>query len=79
MAINVGVGAGVADAECPYITAAQGKSIATAIFTGVATTITSLNFSRIVTFDVERVWQGTVGKEVTAYQVSRGAAICGRP
>jgi hypothetical protein len=69
VAISVS-GAGIAGAECPYVTAAQGKSMATAIFSGVATTITTLNFSRIVTFDVERVWQGTVGKKVNAYQVA---------
>ena len=72
--ISTGLGAGTADAECPYVTAAHGRSMSTAIFSGVATTITTLNFSRIVTFDVERVWQGTLGKEVTAYQMSSSEA-----
>jgi len=66
--ISVGLGIGIADAQCPLVSAAQGKSISTAIFTGEATTITNLHFSQIVTFNVERVWQGMVGKELTAYQ-----------
>jgi hypothetical protein len=69
VAISVGLGAGIADAECPFISTVQGKSLATAIFTGTPTTITRLNFSQIVTFTVERLWQGTVGRELTAFQV----------
>jgi hypothetical protein len=57
------------------ISVGQGKSMSTTIFTGVATMITSLNVSRILTFDVERVWQGAVGKKVTAYQVSSSEAL----
>jgi hypothetical protein len=78
--ISVALGAGIADAQCPYMTAAQGKSMSTAIFTGVATTITNLHFSQIVTFNNERVWQGSVGKELTAYQTSAQRSLrCGRP
>src|SRR5262245_18117166 len=67
--ISIGLGAGIADAQCPVITDARGKSLATAIFTGTATTTTKLNFSQIATFNVERVWQGTVGKELKAFQM----------
>lgn len=45
VAISVGLGARIADAQCPFVTAAAGKSSAAAIFTGVATKITTERFA----------------------------------
>ena len=55
-------------ASCPFITTSEMRRISSAIYRGTPTKIENLYFSQIVTFRVDRVWQGAVRHEVTAYQ-----------
>jgi hypothetical protein len=67
--IGIAFDASIASAECPTFSVTISEPMSVAIFSGVATETINLNFSQIVTFNVDQVWKGTPGKEVTAYQI----------
>ena len=69
----------VVSAECPLMTVSQGMALPTtvAVFSGTVTDIEESAGARghVVTFDVQRVWKGTVAKRVSAYQLNTTDAI----
>ena len=74
-----GLSPAVARAECAFETMSQAMSSPTtvAVFSGTVTEIeeSAGAIAHVVTFDVQRVWKGTVTKRVSLYQLNTTEAI----
>ena len=74
-----GLSPAVASAECPAMTVSQGMALPTtvAVFSGTVSDIeeSAGAVAHVVTFDVQRVWKGTLTKQVSLYQLNTMDAI----
>lgn len=69
----------VASAQCALMTVSQGMALPTtvAVFSGTVTDIeeSAGAAAHVVTFEVQRVWKGTLSKRVSLYQSNTSEAI----
>jgi hypothetical protein len=69
----------VGSAQCALMTVSQGMALPTtvAVFSGTVTDIEESAGAafHVVTFDVQRVWKGTLTKRVSLYQSNTSEAI----
>ena len=74
-----GLSPAVVSAECPSMTVSQGMALPTnvAVFSGTVSDIeeSAGAVAHVVTFDVQRVWKGTLTKRVSVYQLNTLDAI----
>jgi hypothetical protein len=74
-----GLSPSVVSAECPRMTVSQGMAMPTtvAVFSGTVSDIEegAGAATHLVTFDVHRVWKGTLRKRVSLYQSNTSDAI----
>jgi hypothetical protein len=74
-----GLSPSAVSAECPLMTASQGMAMPTtvAVFSGTVIDIeeSAGAATYLVTFDVQRVWKGTLTKRVSLYQSNTSDAI----
>ena len=74
-----GLSPAVVTAECPLMTVSQGMALPTtvAVFSGTVSDIeeSAGAAAHVVTFDVQRVWKGTLTKRVSVYQLNTTEAI----
>jgi len=67
-----------ARSECPLISVSEGMAYATTVaaFSGTVNKVEEVNGrGHMVTFDVQRVWKGTVTKRVSLYQSNSSESI----
>jgi hypothetical protein len=69
----------IANGQCPLIplSEALARPLTEAVFSGTVTEIVDAPNGRgyVVTFDVQRIWKGTVAKSVSLYQTNSSEAI----
>jgi len=74
-----GLSPAVVTAECPLMTVSQGMALPTtvAVFSGTVSDVeeSAGAAAHVVTFDVQRVWKGTLTKRVSLYQSNTSEAI----
>jgi hypothetical protein len=77
--VATGLSPAVASAQCAFVTISQAIASPTtvAIFSGTVSEIeeSAGAVAHVVTFDVQRVWKGTVTKRVSLYQLNTSEAI----
>jgi hypothetical protein len=75
--LAIGLSSLVASGECPHITASEAMAVSSsaAVFSGVARQWQDGGTVQVVTFDVERVWKGTLPKRVALYQLYMSEAV----
>ncbi len=74
-----GLSSAVVSADCPPVTVSQGMALPTtvAVFSGIVSDIeeSAGAVAHVVTFDVQRVWKGTLTRQVSLYQLNTVDAI----
>jgi hypothetical protein len=62
-------------AQCLPVSALQQEANATLVFSGVATDVTRLSIGEKLTFQVDRVWKGTVQKQTMLFRVANSESL----
>jgi hypothetical protein len=73
-----GLSPAVASGECPLLTVSQAMAYPSSVaaFSGIVREVKSTGGAvQIVTFDVQRVWKGTLTKRIALYQVTTDDSI----